>query len=295
MQENQPSIDLIENDFDLLGLLVTLAENIKLLVIAPIMVGLCALGIAYFVPLTYDSVAVIQAKPSTESSAAFTEQQIASLMTTAAVLDPVLQSMGLYKEYLIEESRSKLREDLKVSAGRNDKLVTLTASAQSSAQAQALAQAILKQTFEQTRPKNSEKARLESLLVAARARSKTALETAANLSKRIESTSTSAANVSEIARGYAELLTFSLDSDKQINSLENLLEGVNESYLLQPPTLPQKTNKPRRLMIVLSATIGAGILLLLFVVMRQLLRDTSLNATSAEKIARIRRALGMKA
>jgi LPS O-antigen subunit length determinant protein (WzzB/FepE family) len=101
--------------------------------------------------------------------------------------------------------------------------------------------------------------------------------------------------VSEIARGYAELLTFSLDSDKQINSLENLLEGVNESYLLQPPTLPQKTNKPRRLMIVLSATIGAGILLLLFVVMRQLLRDTSLNATSAEKIARIRRALGMKA
>ena len=117
-------------DFGLLDLLVTLAENIKLLIIGPLVIGLCALGISFLVPPTYQSVAVLQA-----------EQPTASLMLTAAVLDPVIETLGLAKDETIEAVRIKLRERIKTAVGRNDKLLTLTVSAPTAQQAQEIAAA----------------------------------------------------------------------------------------------------------------------------------------------------------
>jgi uncharacterized protein involved in exopolysaccharide biosynthesis len=86
MEEIQGSLAAEEGEIGLLDILVTLAENLKLLIIAPLIVGLCALGIGFVLPQTFESVAVLQA-----------EQSTASLMTTAAVLDPVVAALGLAK------------------------------------------------------------------------------------------------------------------------------------------------------------------------------------------------------
>ncbi len=88
-----------QEEIDLLDILVTLAENIKLLILGPLLVGLCALGIAYIVPQTFESIAVLKA-----------EQATASLMTTAAVLNPVAAELGLTQEDSPEEARRRLRE-----------------------------------------------------------------------------------------------------------------------------------------------------------------------------------------
>jgi capsular polysaccharide biosynthesis protein len=270
-----------QEEIDLLDILVTLAENIKLLILGPLLVGLCALGIAFIVPKTFESIAVLKA-----------DQATASLMTTAAVLDPVAESLGLTKEDSAEEARRQLREQIKVAVGRNDKLLTLTVSAPAPQQAQAIAIAVLQQTYVQRRPKASELARLQTQLNDAKARTKNAESAAEGLLKRLESGG--AGGGAELARGYAELLNSAAAAQNQVAAVQTLLEGVTDAQLVQAPTLPQKASKPKKGLIAIGTTLAAGLALMLFVFVRQAVRGVAKDADAASKMARIRRALALR-
>ena len=270
-----------QEEIDLLDILVTLAENIKLLILGPLLVGICALGIAYIVPQTFESIAVLKA-----------EQATASLMTTAAVLNPVAAELGLTQEDSPEEARRRLREQIKVAVGRNDKLLTLTVSAPTPHQAQIVADAVLRQTYQQSRPKASELARLEVQLKGAEARIKNAEDAAGALLKRMELSG--AGGGAELARGYGELLTVAAAAQKQVAELQALIEGVTDAQLVQAPTLPQKASKPKKGLIAIGATLAAGLALMLFVFVRQAVRGAAKDADAASKLARIRRALALR-
>ncbi len=270
-----------QEEIDLLDILVTLAENIKLLILGPLLVGICALGIAYIVPQTFESIAVLKA-----------EQATASLMTTAAVLNPVAAELGLTQEDSPEEARRRLREQIKVAVGRNDKLLTLTVSAPTPHQAQIVADAVLRQTYQQSRPKASELARLEVQLKGAEARIKNAEDAAGALLKRMELSG--AGGGAELARGYGELLTVAAAAQKQVAELQALIEGLTDAQLVQAPTLPQKASKPKKGLIAIGATLAAGLALMLFVFVRQAVRGAAKDADAASKLARIRRALALR-
>ena len=270
-----------QEEIDLLDILVTLAENIKLLILGPLLVGICALGIAYIVPQTFESIAVLKA-----------EQATASLMTTAAVLNPVAAELGLTQEESPEEARRRLREQIKVAVGRNDKLLTLTVSAPTPHQAQIVADAVLRQTYQQSRPKASELARLEVQLKGAEARIKNAEDAAGALLKRMELSG--AGGGAELARGYGELLTVAAAAQKQVAELQALIEGLTDAQLVQAPTLPQKASKPKKGLIAIGATLAAGLALMLFVFVRQAVRGAAKDADAASKLARIRRALALR-
>jgi capsular polysaccharide biosynthesis protein len=283
MKEIQIPLSPTQEEFSLLDILVTLVENIKLLIIGPLLVGLCALGIGFAWPKTYESVAVLQA-----------DQFPASLMTTAAVLDPVIASLGLAKDKTVEEARIDLREQIKAVVGRTDKLLTLTVSAGSAEQAQALANALLQQAYKESRPRANARLRLQAQLAEAQARFKNATSAGDNMLKRLESTGVGSSGSAELARGYAELLGGTGTAQTQISTLEAQLEGLSEAQLIQAPTLPQKASKPKKALLAIGATLATGLLLVLFVFMRQVARKTAANATTAEKLARIRRSLGRK-
>lgn len=283
MDEIQRPVPAQVNEPGLLDLLVTLAENARLLVIGSLLAGLCALGLGFVLPPTFQSVAVLQA-----------EQATASLMTTAAVLDPVAAGLGMDKEEGVEDARRTLRENIRVAVGRNDKLLTLTVSAPTPEQAQATANAVLEQTYLQSRPKGSVGKRLEAQLAEAQGRLKNAENAAAGLLKRLETSAASSASGSELARGYADLLSAAAAAQGQVSALETQLEGTSEALLVQAPTLPQKASQPKKALLAIGATLGAGLLLLLFVFVRQALRTTAADADAASKLARIRRALGLK-
>jgi uncharacterized protein involved in exopolysaccharide biosynthesis len=282
MEEIQNRLSDADADVGLLDVLVTLAENVKLLVIGSLLVGLCALGISFVLPPTYQSVAVLQA-----------EQATASLMTTATVLDPVIASLGLAKEDTVEEARIKLREQIKSTVGRNDKLLTLTVSGRSAQQAQAIANAVLQQTFQESRPKGSVRTRLETQLAEAKARLKNAQDASQGLLKRLDSSGAGVNGGAELARGYAELLGASGAAQSQISTLETQLEGVSDAQLVQSPTLPKKASQPKKGLIAIGATLAAGLALLLFVFMRQAFRNTEANETTSAKLLRIRKSLGL--
>lgn len=283
MDQNQHPPSGLEGEISLLDVLVTLAENIKLLVIGPVLVGLFALGLAFVLPQTYESVAVVQA-----------ENFPASLITSAAVLDPITKSMGLAKsDDAVEEARNNLREQIRAVAGRTDKLITLTVSAQSAKQAQAVANALLEQVYLESRPKANARLRLENQLAEAQARLKSAQSAATSLSRRLN-TSVASADGADLLRGFADLLTASAAAQTQISALEAQLEGLSPAQLLQAPTLPQKASKPKKGVWAIGAALAAGLLLLVFVFMRQSVRSVARDGQATDKLAKIRRSLSLK-
>jgi len=272
-----------ENEkFGMLDILVVLAENIKLVIVWPLVAGIVALGISYFLPRTFQSVAVLQA-----------DQVAASLMTTAPVLDPVINALGLAEEDTIEESRSKLRDRIKAVVGRADKLLTLTVSARTPSQAQAVAHALLQKTFEESRPKANVLARLHTQLNEAQARLKNAQVASIGVLKRLE-TNSSLATGAEMAKGYADLLGATGAAQSQVSALESQIEGLSAAHVVQPPTLPQRASQPKNGLIAISVTLFTGLALLLFIFIRHAFRKSMFSENTAAKLMHIRQSVRLK-
>jgi LPS O-antigen subunit length determinant protein (WzzB/FepE family) len=283
MNEKQNNCQSMKEDVGLLDVLLVFAENIKLLTVWPLIVGLCVLAIGFVLPQTYQSISVLQA-----------DQATASLMTTTSVLDPVIATLDLAKDKTLEEARSHLKTKIAIAIGRGDKLLTLTVSADSARNSQVLANALLRQTYLESRPKGGARTRLDVQLAEAKARLNNAQSAAAALLKRLESSNSGVNGGAEMARGYADLLTAAGAAQTQISILETQLEGVSDYLLIQPPSLPEKASQPKKLLIAIGAALATGMALLLFVFMRQALRNTAGNARSAEKLARIRQFLSLQ-
>ena len=281
-EEDRRTVRAQQDEVGFLDILVTLAENIKILIIGPLLAGLCVLGIGFMLPLTFQSVAILQA-----------EQPTASLIATTAVLDPVIADLGLAKGDSVDEARRRLREQIKTAVGRNDKLLTLTVSSSTAQQAQAIANAVLLHTYQASRPKGTVRMRLEVQLAEAQARLKNAQEAAAGLLKRLESNGSGANGGVELARGYAELLGATGAAQNQISALQAQLEGLTDAQLIQAPTLPQKASQPKKAIMAIAATLAAGFVLLLFIFMRQSFRGIAANKAASEKLASIRQSLGL--
>jgi uncharacterized protein involved in exopolysaccharide biosynthesis len=276
-------IPIDQNEVSLLDLLVTMAENARLLIVGPLLVGLGTLGVSYILPQTFESISVLQV-----------EQSIASIIVTATVLDPVVVKLGLDKGGSVEEARRLLRDQIKTTIGSKDKLLTLTVTASTSQQAQVIARAVLEQTYLQSRPKGSVRKRLEVQLAEVQGRFKNAENASANLFKSLISSSAGTSGANELASGYSDMLKATDTALTQIGAIEAQLEGVSEAQLLQAPTLPLKASRPQKALLTVGATLTTGLVLLLFIFMRQALLNTANNAETAGKLDRIRRALGLK-
>jgi uncharacterized protein involved in exopolysaccharide biosynthesis len=272
-----------EDEISLLDLLQTIAENLRLLVIGPIVVGLLALAGASLWPKTYESTAILKADQST-----------ASLMLSAAVLDPIAANLGYTPKLEQDAARDKLKNQIKASVNAKDKLLTLTTQADTPQAAQALTKAVLQQTYAQSQPRDSEKLRLQKQLAQAQSREKEATQTAQLLARKMDSGGT--AGASEVAQGYAQMIGVVKESQATQLDIERQLQGLDDSALVQEATLPTKHTAPKRGLVTIMATLAAGFALLLFVFIRQALRNASQDAESAQKLSAIqtawRKALG---
>lgn len=282
MTENQNVHITATQDVGVLDVLVTLAANVKLLVIGPLLAGLCAVGISMVWPQTYESVAVLQADPLT-----------ARLMTTPAVLDPVAVALGLTKNQTVEAARTQLQGAITATVGRTDKLLTLTVSDRTAQQAQAIAKAVIAQTYQESRPKAAVRGRLEAQLADAQLRLKSAQDAAANQAHRMELAASSPTSI-DLGSGYATLLGIVAAAQTEIRALQVQLDGLNDALLVQAPTLPEVPSQPRKRRLVVGAVVVTALLLLVFVFMRQALRVIRRDPENADKLASIRGSLGLK-
>jgi hypothetical protein len=277
---SQSAVNTVE-EFTLLDLLLVIVENLRLLVLGPILAGLIVFTTVSFLPKTYESTAILKA-----------EQATASLVNSASVLDPIAASLGLTKKLEVDEARLELKTKIQVHVNAKDKLLTLTTRSETPQAAQALAQAVLNQTYLNSQPRDSEKLRLQKQLEQALTREKQANQAAQILAKNLDKN----ANVSEVAQGYAQVVRVEQESQEAQVEIERQLNGLDSSALVQEPSLPTNHVSTKRGLVTVMTVQGVGFLLLIGVFVRNSLRNSRRNTIAAQKLdtlkASWRRALG---
>jgi len=274
----------LEETVDLQDMLLTLAENLRVLIIGPLLIGALTYGATYLWPQTYESLAIVQA-----------EAPIASYMTTAKVLDAVLKSLG-YVDQLseedLEDERTRLKRNITTQIGRNDKLILLSVKANSPTAAQQMATVILESTFVETRPKSSDlkklqeeeaflKQQIDELKISSETLQKAILQASPtqDLSRLIESRSTLSDSMIQI--------------QISLHLVQTKMEGLTSSVVLQSPTLPIKPIAPRKAMLAALSTLGSAILLLMYVFLKQSWQHTKTNARNQERLLALRKKYGL--
>ena len=274
--ENLAPPEAAEDEISLLDLLLTVSQNIKLLILGPLAAGLCALGVTFTLPATYESVAILPT-------------DINSTLRLAAVLDPAVVKLDLAKGKTPEQARLELNGRIKYSQDKQTKLYTLTVSGDSPQQAQATAKALLKQSYEQNRPRGSNKTRLEVQLVGAKQRLEEAQRTSVGLlgvlERGLKSDAALKSTGTDVSKSYTDLLSVLAGMQAKVVSLELQLEGMSDEQLLQAPSLPEKPVSQKKAMKATIAALATGFALLLFVFIRQGLRTAGADPESAAKLA----------
>jgi hypothetical protein len=273
-----------DQGIDLLDLLAVAAENVKLLIFGPLIVGLLALGGAYALPKTYESVSVL----STEE---VNPAVVGSWATSGDLLSRVLKELGWFKDKSNEQAVRQTRALLIVAVGKQDKLVTLTTQGETPEAARQLNQRVLDQLVQYSRPTGPKKAALQFQLETQKA----SLAGAVALEKDLGSLLMSGKLVTEAqSRVFSDLLRSKTELVARVAQLQLQLEGLNASNVVQAPSLPERHIKPKKALVAVSATLLSAVGFVLFVFVRRSLRNAASDPEAAVKLQRIRRGLGFR-
>lgn len=296
MQNPQPPSDMndfsVDEEISLLDILLVVAENLRLLIAGPVLVGMLALGASFLWPRTYESSAII--KPATVAGQQMigqqmVGQQIAASMLTPNVLDTVIAHLHLQQpDQSIDEARLALKKNIKSSFNAKDNLVTVSATAHAPEQAQALLTELLNTFFAQSKPKGEEQARLKQMLQSTQARIQEANMAAKQMQQRIsrEDSKSSA----DTAQGYATLVNTVDGLEKRALDMSRELAGVDASALVQEPSLDRLKTSPKRSVVVVVAALGSLFFLLLWVFVRSAWAKSSALPETGAKLVSLKQA-----
>jgi len=283
-----------ESEISLLDLLLVVAENIKLLILGPLVVGLVALGIGYALPQSFVSQAILALPVAAPTAAsAPTPQQAAAMMVSPLVLDPIIETYKLSEGKPIQTARNSLASQVKATVGK-DGLLRLDVTDTSAAQAQLLANAVIDGWLTSTVPGAQERQDLEKRLEFAQNGLKSvttlverlAVDGAVSLGQLLTrgEAGASLVAVGELqARYLADVL-----------AIPRTLQSLSRDVVKQPPTLPTEPVAPKKSLIAVMAALGSGFALMLFVFMRQAWKNAAADPEAALKQNQLRRALGLK-
>ena len=277
-----------DDEVSLLDLMLVVAENIKLLILGPLLAGLLALGVGYVLPQKFVSNSIL-ALPT----AAPTPSQAAAMMVSPIVLDPIIATMGLAGDQTLQGARVELAQQIKATVGK-DLLLRLDVTAETPAAAQTLANAIIDNWLKSTAPGELDRADLEKRLGYAQK----SLDSVTRLIERL--TAEGSANLNQpLTRGEAGTSIVAVGELQarylaDVLSIPRALQGLSRDVVLQPPTLPTEPVSSKKALMATLAALGTGFALLLFVFVRAAWRGAAQDPEAAQKQIRLRAALGLK-
>lgn len=274
-----------EAEISLLDLLIVVAENLKLLIFGPIVAGLLALGYAFTLPPSFTSQAIL-AFPTLQQA-----QQAVALMTSPLVLDPVAESLDLAAGRSKQVARAGLISQVKVDVGK-DGLLRLDVTADTPAQAQVISNAIIENWLKTTVPDEQERADLtarldyakKSLASVRQLLDRMAADGGENLKKPL---TRGEAGTSIVAIGELQSRYFN-----DVLTISRTLKGLTREVVRQPPTLPGEPVSAKKGMKAVIAAVVTGFALLLWVFFRLIWRGAARDPATAEKLAKLRVAMG---
>lgn len=281
------SQELQESEISLLDLLVVVAENIKLLLLGPLVVGLVALGVAYSLQQKYVSEAYLRLGASAKD--------VDAVLHSPLVLD------GVYKKFypqvpLTDAQRKIFGFSFKIvgSAKKDETLPSVLQVENDNPQrAQAVAEALIAAWLESTMPMPDTKNELERKLT----QNKAAL---AEVSAIIDRMTTESAKVSvptlqyDIATPMVQLLKIRNDHQDAITNIQLSLKGTSPDVVMSKPNLPSEPASNKKALIAILATLATGFVLLLWVFMRNAWSNAAQDPELAQKQSRLAAALGLR-
>jgi tyrosine-protein kinase Etk/Wzc len=157
-----------EDEISLLDLALVAAENLRLLVLGPLLVGVSALGISFLVPPTFTARAVMMPPQQQQSSAAAALQslgalaglaggaagikspadQYVALMQSTTVEDRLIDQFKLMAVYELKfkaDARKALEINTRISSGKKDGLITIEVDDHDPQRAAAMANAYIEE------------------------------------------------------------------------------------------------------------------------------------------------------
>jgi len=269
-----------DDSIDLLDVLLTLAENLKWLILLPVIGGTLVYGLSFLLNEKYESTAIIKAEGS-----------LAASMTASHVLDAALKNLGYLdqlSEEEAEEAREELQSNISTSVVRGTKLVSLTVTGRSPEAAQRMTQEILNQVYADSKPREielkrltTEKAMLEAQAVELAAASKTA-------QKLLEDPSPGT-NTGSLAGSIASISARMVEMQATIHKLDQTMQGLSNEDLVQAPTLPKKPSAPNRKLIAAVSVVVIGFLVLVLVLLWHSWRASHAIELHSERLAALKR------
>lgn len=137
-----------EQEISLLDLLLVVAENIKLLIVGPALVGLFAWGILFFLPQRYTSQAILALPASMQTQA------------VAMMLGLTAEAFQLSNGRNQQQLQARLAEQVQATVGK-DGLLRLSVTAQTPQQAQTMSNSLIDLWLKSTVPNAQARAGLE--------------------------------------------------------------------------------------------------------------------------------------
>ena len=277
---------------NILDLLLALVENAKLLILGPVVAGLATLAVTFLLPQKFVSEAIL-ALPAPTSNGGQSAAQVASLMRSPLVLDPVIAAFDLAKGKSSNIARRDFAENIKAMVGK-DGLLRLELTGPSPDQAQTLANAVIDAWLKTTKPAEQDRRDLETRLSYA----KSSLDGVTALLTRLSKESAGYL-AQPLSRGEAGT-TLSSIGELQTRYLTDVLiitralQGQSRVVVIQAPTLPVDSSSPKKAQITGLAVLAASFALLLWVPARRSWQVLAARPQSQDKLTRLSAALKLK-
>lgn len=290
-----------EDEISLLDLLEAVTDNLRLLVLVPLLIGIASLGITSYVPPTYQAKTTLLPPGSDGGGAtAALAGQFGGLASLAGVSlgggktalpmsilnsdtlrDQVLTEYRLvekWKSKTREEARKKLSKLLVAAEDKKSGVITITMKDEDPAFAATVANRVVQLL----------QAALDDLHL------KNAREQRKFLEEQIESITRRPAQ-SPVVR---DLMVQTMLRQFEAEKLKEAGGGRQQLVVVDPAQVPELKAGPKRALIAIISTLATGFLLLLGVFVARAVRNSSNDPESAQKMLSIknglRRTFGLK-
>jgi FlaG/FlaF family flagellin (archaellin) len=289
--ENHPS-PTQHDEIDLLDLLVTIAENIKLLILGPLLAGLLVFVGLTMQPKPNQQVSLAKATFAIGPQKLLSPQDLIPKVTASTTLD---QAGQLLKADGHTEALQWLKtEHIIASIPKDTSLMSVVVQAEQEGTALLVAKAVLEATLLGTQPQG---AALDSTLQA-QEKDLALLTNARTVEAKLANYIRQRTNVDAVlVQSYESIAKMVPSIASRVDQRRMVLRGLSIADVVQQPQLlPQKHTpaKPRTMQFTLVAVLASGFALLLFVFIRQAFRNAGNNPESAAKLVRIRKALALR-
>lgn len=277
---DQPAPD--DYEISILDILVVLAENIRAILLVPLIVGVITLGVTFLITPSYQSVSWLYLGESATTG-----------MMSEEVLSKVLEKTPWIKSSNHDAALKILGNQLKVTFDKKNSFVAITAEARTAGMARDLNTLLINEYRTYSLPKGNALNKINENIKISEHALNQLNDAVKKISQNINKV-TPGTEGDNVARAYVTINDKIVTFNQNIFHLKQSLTGFGPEVFIQEPTLPEKPIKPKKAQITIMATLASGFLTILFVFIRTAFRNLEGDPEAVGKLARIRRGIGLR-